>query len=63
MKRYLMLIGRIIIVKMGVGKSGRVGVGSGDLLLETGDGGKRCGMWNSWRMDWEGDKVWTVKKD
>jgi hypothetical protein len=19
-------------------------------------------MWNSWKVDWEGDKVWTVKK-
>jgi hypothetical protein len=24
--------------------------------------GRRCGMWNSQRVDWEGDKVWTVKK-
>lgn len=20
-------------------------------------------MWNSLRMDWDGDKVWTVKRD
>ena len=22
---------------------------------------RRCGMWNSQRVDWKGDKVWTVK--
>jgi hypothetical protein len=21
------------------------------------------GMWNSWRVKWEGDNVWTVKND
>lgn len=36
MKRYLMLIGRIIIVKMGVGKSGRVGARGH--LMEMGQG-------------------------
>ena len=24
--------------------------------------GRRCGIWKSWRLDWEGDKVWAVKK-
>jgi hypothetical protein len=26
-------------------------------------GERRCGMWNSQRVDQEGDKVWTAKKD
>jgi hypothetical protein len=25
-------------------------------------GGRRYGMWNSKKVDWEGDKEWTVKK-
>lgn len=38
-------------------------VGDGDILLETGRGVvRRYGMWNSWRVDMDGDKVWTVKK-
>jgi hypothetical protein len=24
--------------------------------------GRRCAIKNSWRVEWEGDKVWTVKK-
>jgi len=24
--------------------------------------GRRYGMWNSWRVDWEGNKIWNVKK-
>jgi hypothetical protein len=24
--------------------------------------GRWCGMWNSQKVDWEGDKVWTAKK-
>jgi hypothetical protein len=24
--------------------------------------GRRCGVWNSCREDWELDKFWTVKK-
>jgi hypothetical protein len=41
-----------------------LGVGDGDILVETGRGGmgRRYGMWNSWRVDWEGNKIWSVKK-
>jgi hypothetical protein len=32
------------------------------IFLEMGVGeGRRCGMWNSRRVDQDGDKVWTVK--
>jgi hypothetical protein len=24
--------------------------------------GKRYGMWNSQRVDWEGDHIWSIKK-
>ena len=42
-------------------RPGRVGWGwSGDILLET--GGRRNGMRNYGREDWEGDKYWSVKK-
>jgi hypothetical protein len=27
------------------------------------DAGRRYGMWNRQRVDLEGDKIWTVKKD
>ena len=43
-----------------MGRSGEVGVGWGHPL---GDVEKRCGMWNSRRVEREGDKVWTVKND
>jgi hypothetical protein len=43
----------------GMGRSG--GVGSGDILLEAGFGG-RSRMWNSQRVDLDEDKVWTGKK-
>jgi hypothetical protein len=29
--------------------------------LKIGGWGRRCGMWNSKRVDQDGDKVWTVK--
>jgi hypothetical protein len=35
-------------------------VGDGDILVETG-AGRRYGMCNSWRMNWEGNKIWSVK--
>jgi hypothetical protein len=35
-------------------------VGSGDILVEMAGG--RYGIWNSQRMDWDGNKIWTVKK-
>jgi hypothetical protein len=38
------------------------GWGGGDILVEMGHGW-RYGMWNSQRVDWEGDKIWVVKKD
>jgi hypothetical protein len=34
----------------------------GDILVEVGGMGRRYGMWNSWRVDWEGNKIWSVKK-
>jgi hypothetical protein len=37
---------------------GWVGV---DIVMETG-GKRRYGMWNSQRVDWEGGKIWSVKK-
>jgi hypothetical protein len=36
------------------------GQGNGDILLEAGE---EVGMKNSQRMDQEGDKDWTVKRD
>ena len=36
------------------------GGGGGDILLDT--EGKRNGMKNCGRTDWEGGKDWTVKK-
>jgi hypothetical protein len=32
-------------------------------VLETREVGRRYGMWNSQRVDQNGDKVWTVKRD
>jgi hypothetical protein len=32
--------------------------GSGDILVET---GRRDGMWNTWRVDMEGNKIWSLK--
>jgi hypothetical protein len=32
----------------------------GDILLEM--VGRRYGMWNSQRVDWDGGKIWTIKK-
>lgn len=37
------------------------GLGSGDILMEMGGWG-RYGIWNSQKVDQEGDKIWTVKK-
>jgi hypothetical protein len=39
-------------------------VGCGDILLEdrVRVGVRRCGMQNNLKVDWEADKVWTVKK-
>jgi hypothetical protein len=34
----------------------------GDILLKKGDWGRRYGMWNSERADWEGNKIRIVKK-
>jgi hypothetical protein len=50
-----------------VERSGGVGMGDErgeDILLEMGwEGeGRRYGMWNSQRADWEGAKDWTIKK-
>jgi hypothetical protein len=45
-----------------VERSGGVGVGLGDILLETGEV-RSYGIWNSHRLDQEGDKDWTVKKN
>jgi hypothetical protein len=35
------------------------GGGGGDILWRQGQGG---GMWKSWRVNWEGDKIGSVKK-
>jgi hypothetical protein len=45
----------------GLGRYGGVGWRWGHSLGDRG-GGRRCGMWNSWRLDWEEDKVWMIKK-
>lgn len=39
---------------------GSGGTGVGNIFLETGARG-RYGIWNSWRVYQEGDKVWTLK--
>ena len=36
---------------------GLMGVGERDILVEIGDKGRRCEMWNSQRVDQEGNKV------
>jgi hypothetical protein len=34
----------------------------GDILVEMGVGvWRKYRMWNSWRMDWEGNKIWSLK--
>jgi hypothetical protein len=38
------------------------GGGGGGILVERGREGRRYGMWNSQRVDWEGYKIWTMKK-
>jgi hypothetical protein len=50
----------------GVGRSSGVGIkGCGYPLgdLEALGVGRKYRMWNSQRVDWEGDKVWTIIKD
>jgi hypothetical protein len=37
--------------------------GWGDILVETVGVGRRYGMWNSQRVDWEENNIWTVKID
>jgi hypothetical protein len=32
----------------------------GDILVEMG-AGRRYRMWNSQRVDWEGNKIWSVE--
>jgi hypothetical protein len=34
--------------------------GGGNILVEE---GRRYGMWNSQRVDQEGNKIWSIKKD
>jgi hypothetical protein len=34
-------------------------VGGGNILLET-RVEMRYGMWNSWRVGWEGNKIWNI---
>jgi hypothetical protein len=34
----------------------------GDILVETG-GKRRYGMWNSLRVEWERNKIWSVRKN
>lgn len=47
-----------------MGRSGGVGVrGEGFGWAHAhGDGRGRCGMWNSHRVNWKGDKIWTAKQ-
>jgi hypothetical protein len=37
-------------------------VGSGDILVETGGTVWKYRMWNCWKVDLEGNKIWSVKK-
>jgi hypothetical protein len=46
---------------MGWGRGMGEGVGSGNILMETGMG-RKYGMGNSQRVDWEGDKYLEYKK-
>jgi len=39
-----------------------VWLGRGGWGHPLGDRGWGYGMWNSQRVDWEGDKIWSVKK-
>jgi hypothetical protein len=39
-----------------------MGLGVGHPLGDGVGAWRRCGMWNSLRGNWEGDKVWNVKK-
>jgi len=32
-----------------------------DILVETGGPGRRYWMWNSQRVDWEKNRIWSVK--
>jgi hypothetical protein len=42
---------------------GRVGVGVGALMWRWGGVGRRCGMWNRWRVnEGAGNELWSVKK-
>jgi hypothetical protein len=36
-------------------------VGGGDIIWRQ-RAGKRYGMWNSWKMDRERNKIWSVKR-
>jgi hypothetical protein len=46
------------------GRGGTVCVCVGHPRGDWGGGGvRRYGMWKSQRVDQEGDKIWTVKKD
>jgi hypothetical protein len=38
-------------------------VGGGEVGTSSWRQGRRYGMWNSQRIDQEGDKTWSVKKD
>ena len=47
----------------GKGRSARAGVGWGDILMEMKGWGRRYGMRNRQRVDWEGDKIWSVNQN
>jgi hypothetical protein len=36
--------------------------GGGDILLYAGCVWRKYGLWNSWRVDWEGNKIWNIRK-
>jgi hypothetical protein len=43
-------------------RSGTVGIGDGDILVEM-ELGRGYGIKNSQRVNWEWNKIWNVKKD
>jgi hypothetical protein len=43
------------------GLVGWEGTGGGDILMER-ESGRRYGVWNTWRMDHEGENIWKISK-
>jgi hypothetical protein len=36
--------------------------GDGFILMEKGGSGRRYGKWHNWRVDVEGNKIWSVNE-